>query len=60
MQKRSSAKGFLSAEKLTDPANGIAVDEKQLISWARTKSAPKNENRHVSFKVEAASRKKRN
>ena len=37
MQKTSSAKKrLLSVGKLTDTATGIAVDEKQLISWART------------------------
>ena len=34
--RRPLQKGFLSAGKLTDTATGIAVDEKQLISWART------------------------
>ena len=36
VQKTSSAKGFLSAGKLTNTATGIAVEETQLISWART------------------------
>ena len=55
-----SAKGFLSAGKLTNTATGIAVDEKQLISWARTnRPKKKRKHRHVSFEVEAASRKKR-
>ena len=29
-------RAFLSAGKLTDTSTGIAIDEKQLISWART------------------------
>ena len=34
-------KGFLSAGNLTDAAIGLAVDEKQLISWARTNQPKK-------------------
>ena len=34
-------KGFLSAGKLADTATDIVVDEKQLISWARTNRAKK-------------------
>ena len=51
-------KNFLSAGKLTDSATG--VDEKQLISAGQERIGQKNEkDRHVSFEVEAASRKKR-
>ena len=58
-RRRPLQTGFLSAGKLTDAATGTAVDEKQLISWART-NWPKNEkDQHVSFEVGAASRKKR-
>ena len=35
-RRRLLQKGFFSARNLTDTATGIAVDEKQLISWART------------------------
>ena len=35
-RRRPLQKGFLSAGKLTDTATGTAIDEKQLISWART------------------------
>ena len=34
-------KGFLSAGNLTDTAIGLAVDAKQLISWARTNQPKK-------------------
>ena len=34
-------KGFLSVGNLTDTAIGLAVDEKQLISWARTNQPKK-------------------
>ena len=40
-----------------DTATGIAVDEKQLISWARTNPPKNEEDGHVSFKVEATSLK---
>ena len=50
-------KGFLSAGNLTDTAIGLAVDEKQLISWARTSQPKKSKkDRYVSFEVEAGSR----
>ena len=35
-RKRPLQKGFLSVGKLTDTVTGIAVDEKQLMSWVRT------------------------
>ena len=59
-RRRSLQKDFLSAGKLTDTATGIAVDEDQLISWARTNRTKNKTDRYVSFEVEAASRKKRN
>ena len=34
-RRRPLQRGFLSAGKLIDTATGIAVDEKQLIGWAR-------------------------
>ena len=37
--------GCLSAGKLTDTATGITVDEKQLISWARTNRSKYKNNR---------------
>ena len=58
-RRRPLQKGSLSAWKLTNTATGISVDEKQLISWARTNRPKIEEARHVSFEVEAASRKKR-
>ena len=58
-RRRPLQKGFLSAGKLTDSATGIAVDEKQLISAGQERIGQKNEkDRHVSFEVKAASRKK--
>ena len=52
--------GFLSTGKLTNTATSIAVDENQLIRWART-NRPKNKkiDRYVSFEVETARCKKR-
>ena len=58
-RRRPLQKGFVSVGKLTVTATGIAVDEKQLNSWARTNRPKKKKDRHVSFEVEAASRKKR-
>ena len=56
-RRRPLQKGFLSAGKLTDTATGIAIDEKQLISWARTNRPKKMKKTvHVSFEVEAASK----
>ena len=45
-RRRPRKKGFLSAGNLTDTAIGLAVDEKQLISWART-NQPKNKKRPI-------------
>ena len=48
-RRRPLQKGFLSAGKLT--ATGITVDEKQLISWARTNRPKKiKKDRHVKFR----------
>ena len=41
-------KGFLSAGNLTDTAIGLAVDEKQLISWTRTNQPKKKTDMSVS------------
>ena len=41
-------KEFLSAGKLTDTATGIAVDEKQLICWARTNRPKKMKKTDMS------------
>ena len=42
--------------KLTDTATGIAVDDSQLIKWARTNWQTKKKVRFVSFEVEALSK----
>ena len=47
-RRRPLQKGFLSAGKLTDTATGIAIDEKQLISWARTNRPKKWRRRYMS------------
>ena len=66
-RRRPLQQGFLSAGKLHVDryfVTGIAIDEKQLISWART-NRPKNWRRpymsvsKLKQQVEAASRKKR-
>ena len=47
-RRRPLQKGFLSAGKLTDTATAIAVDEEQLIRWAKT-NRPKKWGRPTSL-----------
>ena len=47
-RRRPLQKGFVSAGKLTVTATGIAVDEKQLNSWARTNRPKKKKKTDMS------------